>query len=131
MAITAKRDMLERSKSKSTFGNIWTPYVLLGAGVALLGCAASWRSLFGEPPNEFYALSIVGGGWLSVVLMIAWAILTPNTTRRWAALSLAALVLLGFSCLLIYSLGLITGPIGIALLSVSLFKLIVGRTKKA
>ena len=77
------------------------------------------------------AWSIVGGGLLSVVLTIAWAITTSDVTLRWATLSLAALMLLGFSALSLEGRGLFTAPVGIVLLAFCLFKLILGRTKSA
>ena len=116
--------MDNRIATKARFSSWWVFYVLFGTGVGLLGSAVSWQPLFGGRPGLLTAWCIVGGIGLSVILMIAWAITASDITGRWATLSLASLLLLSFSALLIYSIGLITGPIGIVLLVVSVIKLI-------
>ena len=86
---------------------------------------AAWIAV-GDPDSSLIwaALSLSG---VCVALMVALAITTQNPGTRWLSLGLVGLVMLAFSALTIVSLGLLTAPIALALIVLSVVMLIRNR----
>ena len=70
------------------------------------------------------ALSLSG---MCVMIMAAIAIATQNPSARWLSVGLVGIVLVAFSALTIVSLGLLTSPIALALIVLSIIMLIRNR----
>ncbi len=90
-----------------------TLLLMLGTAIARQGEA---RYLFVIP----FTLTILG---LVVVFLIVTSVLNKQK-ERWTALLLVAILLLGFSILTIFSVGLITAPLALFLLGLSIWKLV-------
>ena len=77
-----------------------------------------------SPQQDWAALTLTS---ICVVVMVALAIATRNAGTRWLSVGLIGVVTLAFSALTIVSLGLLTGPIALALIAASIVMLIRNR----
>lgn len=73
---------------------------------------------------DWAALSLTG---VCVALMAAMAVATQNAGTRWLSVGLIGVITLAFSALTIMSLGLLTGPIALALIVASIVMLMRNR----
>ena len=77
-----------------------------------------------SPQQDSAALTLTG---ICVALMVALAIMSQNMRTRWLSVGLIGVIALAFSALTIVSLGLLTGPIALALIVLSIVMLIRNR----
>ena len=100
--------------------------VLLGAGVASLAAAFAigWAGWFDGHREDrvFLVWASVAGLVLSIAVMVAWGIRVGGRLK-WVAVSMAAVLILGFSVLAIWSVGFLIAPIGLGLLAISVLRL--------
>lgn len=81
----------------------------------------------GIDPNDRLDWSALALSCVCVALMVALAIGTQNTGTRWLSIGLTGVVALAFAALTIVSLGLLIGPISLALIVLSIVMLIRNR----
>lgn len=68
-------------------------------------------------------MAVMIGALLFVLGFLVAAAVFVRDNRRWTILAATAIVLLGFSALTIFSIGLGTAPLALILLGISLWKL--------
>ena len=78
-------------------------------------------------PNPYLVWSALALSCVCVALMVALALATQNPGTRWLSVGLVGIVILAFSALTIISLGLLTAPIALALIIMSIIMLIRNR----
>ena len=86
---------------------------------------AAWIAVV--DPNSALIWAALALSCVCVALMVALAIATQNPSMRWLSVGLVGIVLLAFSALTIVSLGLLTAPIALALIVLSIIMLIRNR----
>ena len=83
---------------------------------------AAWIAVV--EPTSFQIWAALAQTCVCVVVMGGLAILTQDIITRWLSVGLIGVVALAFSALAIVSLGLLTGPIALALIVASIVMLI-------
>ena len=73
--------------------------------------------------------TLMGALAVVVVLLVAMGILSKGK-ERWTALTLGAILLLGFSALLFFSLGWLIAPVALLLLGFFLWKMLSSQTER-
>ena len=73
---------------------------------------------------------LLGGLGASLALTVSWGVFATGKAR-WLAFSLVATLVLGFSALTIFSVGILVAPLGLLLLGFSLGRLLPYRSTKA
>lgn len=120
---------MERDAGSRRSGLVLT--VLFAEGAAcLVGGIAVVLSGWPDPNGEVYnpvIFVLVGGLALSVLFMLFWGV-SATGRWRWTAFVLVAILILGFSALTIFSIGALTGIVGLVLLGFSLGKLFSQRS---
>ena len=79
---------------------------------------ANW----GEFSNRIGIMQILMGALGAVVLFLAVMSIPNRGKARWTALILCAILLLGFSALTIFSIGIFMAPVALLLLGFSIWK---------
>ena len=83
--------------------------------------------IVGMNPNDRLTWALLTLTSICVVVMAGLGILTQDIITRWLSVGLIGVVTLAFSALTIVSLGLLTGPIALALIVASIVMLIRNR----
>ncbi len=107
---------------------------LFAAGSACLVAAfgITWARGLDPAEERFHPVIwiLLGGLGASVALTVLWGVFATGQAR-WLAFSLVAILVLGFSALTIFSVGILVAPLGLLLLGFSLGKLLPYRSTKA
>lgn len=95
----------------------------------IVGCATIFAAFgigwanWGELANRIGIMQILMGVLgVMVVLLVVLGILSRGK-ERWTSLTLGAILLLGFSALTLFSVGIFVAPVALILLGISLWKL--------
>ena len=83
--------------------------------------------VMGMRPNPYLTWSALALTGICVALMFTIAIATQDVKTRWLSIGLTGVVTLAFSALTIPSWGLLTGPVAVALVVVSIIMLLRNR----
>ncbi len=95
---------------------------IVGCAVLFAAFGIGWAD-WGKLPNQVIVMQILMGALaVMVVLLVAMGVLSKGR-ERWTALTLGAILLLGFSALIFFSLGWLMAPAALLLLGLSVWKL--------
>lgn len=96
--------------------------VIFAVGCAIL--VAAFGIGWGKWVEPTYAVVgfILGAPGAIIALLVAMGIMSRDKLR-WTALFLAAIMILGFSALVFFSIGILFAPVGLVLLGISIWKL--------
>ena len=97
----------------------------VGATLLATGFAIFWIELWGFSADDTqFAWPILGGLGASMALILSWGIFVRERVR-WLAFALVAVLVLGLSALMIWTVGFVLLPLGFGLLVVSLLRLVL------
>ena len=100
----------------------------MGCAILLTAFGIGWAD-WGGLANRIGIMQILMGALgVMVVLLVILGILSRGR-ERWTSLTLGAILLLGFSALTIFSVGMFVAPVGLFLLGFSIWKLLHHRAK--
>ena len=100
----------------------------IGCAVLLAAFGVGWAD-WGELANRVGIMQILMGALgILVILLMVMGILSKGR-ERWTSLTLGAILLLGFSALLFFSVGWLIAPAALLLLGLSIWKLLHRRTE--
>ena len=106
-------------------GRLVLPVLFAEGAACLAGAIAVVLSGWPDPNGETYnpvIFTLIGGMAVSTLFMLFWGV-SARGRPRWTAFALVAILILGFSAPLIFSIGILMGPVGLLLLGFSLGKL--------
>lgn len=108
------------------------PVVIFAVGCAILFAAfgIGWANWWQLSNRIGVVRALMGALGVMAVLLLVMGILSRDK-KRWTALALDAILVLGFSALTLFSVGLLTAPVALALLAFSLWRLVRRRTGQA
>ena len=100
---------------------------IVGCAVLFAAFGIGWAD-WGKLPNQAIVMqALMGALAVVVVLLVVMGVLSKGK-ERWKAFALDAIMLLGFSALIFFSLGWLTAPIALLLLGFSLRRLLRRQT---
>ena len=99
------------------------------AGSACLVAAfgITWARWLNPAEERSVIWILLGGKGASLALMVLWGAFATGQAR-WLAFGLVALLVMGFSALTIFTVGILVAPLGLLLLGFSLGKLLPYRS---
>lgn len=93
-----------------------------GCAVLLAAFGIGWAD-WGKLTNQVIVMQALMGVFGVIVVILAAMGILSKGKERWTALTLGAILLLGFSALLFFSLGWLIAPAALLLLGFSLWRL--------
>ncbi len=100
----------------------------IGCAVLLAAFGVGWAD-WGELANRIGLMQILMGVLGVMVLLLVGLCILSKGRERWTSLTLGAILLLGFSALLFFSVGWLITPAALLLLGLSIWKLLHRRTE--
>jgi len=101
---------------------------MVGCAVLFSAFVIGWSD-WGKLANRIGIMQILMGALgILVILLMVMGILSKGR-ERWTSLTLGAILLLGFSALLFFSVGWLIAPAALLLLGLSIWKLLHRRTE--
>ena len=101
---------------------------MVGLAILVAAFGIGWAN-WGEFTSRTLVMQTLTGALAAVVVfLLAMGILNKGK-ERWRALTLDAILLLGFSALILFSLGWLFAPVALLLLGLSLWRLLRYQTE--
>jgi len=100
----------------------------LGFAILVAAFSIGWANWWELASRTLVMQTLMGALAAVVVLLLATGILSKGK-ERWRALTLDAILLLGFSALIFFSLGWLFAPVALLLLGLSLWRLLRYQTE--
>ncbi len=95
---------------------------IIGCAVLFAAFGIGWAD-WGKLPNQVIIMQTLMGGLAVVVVLLAVMGVLSKGKERWKVFALDAILLLGFSALVFFSVGWLAAPVAVILLVFSLGKL--------
>jgi cation transport ATPase len=102
---------------------------ILGSAMLVTAFGIGWANWW-EPINRTVVIQTLMGALAVVVVFLAVMAIVGKGKERWKALTLDAILLLGFSALVFFSVGWLIAPVALALLGFSLWRLLRRQTER-
>ncbi len=95
---------------------------IIGCAVLFAAFGIGWAD-WGKLPNQVIIMQTLMGGLAVVVVLLAVMGVLSKGKERWKVFALDAILLLGFSALVFFSVGWLAAPVAVILLVFALGKL--------